>query len=273
MFIPFRKQHQLLLLLLFYSTATLLNPTCCLVHAQQQQQSSPPNTILDDDSIIDGVSITAEPLLNNSNEEYVKRDLTAAASAGLDTGSSVFEDALLNSNNNDNNQNNLPPSASPNVETNDSEHHNKHSFAPHRHHNKHGNSSSSPYPDDLVVNTQSGLVRGKAYYLDHHLPRTSRPRNYPFGRKKYRVNGWTGIPYAEKPIGDLRFKRPVPIKNWEGVYNATELPNSCHQLPDTVISDFWGVDMWNANTPMSEDCLYLNVWTPHPKPRNSPVMV
>jgi carboxylesterase type B len=127
--------------------------------------------------------------------------------------------------------------------------------------------------DELIVNTENGRVRGKAFYTDHHIPRHTKPRNYPFGRKKYRVNAWLGIPYAEKPLNELRFKRPVPIKNWDGIYNATELPNSCYQVEDTVIENFEGVEIWNPNTPTSEDCLYLNVWAPHPIPKNSPVMV
>ena len=127
--------------------------------------------------------------------------------------------------------------------------------------------------DDLIINTGSGAIRGRAFYTDHHIPRNSKNKNYPFGRKKYRVNAWLGIPFAEKPLGNLRFKRPVPIKNWEGVLNATELPNSCYQIHDTVISDFEGVEIWNANTKIDEDCLYLNIWTPHPMPKNSPVMV
>jgi hypothetical protein len=178
------------------------------------------------------------------------------------------------------------PSSSPTINN----HH-----APHRHHNlnrAHGqhqnNSSSSPrfgnfsssrrlhgaeQDADLLVNTQTGYVRGRAYYLDHHLPRNANSRHYPYGKKKYRVNAWLGIPFAEKPIGNLRFKRPLPVKSWPGVLNATQMPNSCSQLHDTVISDFDGVEMWNPNTNVSEDCLYLNVWTPHPKPRNSAVMV
>jgi hypothetical protein len=148
-------------------------------------------------------------------------------------------------------------------------------YAPHRHHNTNRNRLKNDGEDDdeLVVNTQNGYIRGKRFFLDYHIPRNHRPRSFPFGRKKYRVNGWLGIPFAEKPINDLRFKRPVPVKNWDGVKNTTELPNSCYQLPDTVISDFMGVEMWNANTDVNEDCLYLNVWTPDPKPRNSAVLV
>ena len=124
--------------------------------------------------------------------------------------------------------------------------------------------------DELLVNTQNGFVRGKNVYAEYLNPLKNHKTNI---KKKQKLNAWLGIPFAEKPIGDLRFKRPVPIKNWNGILNATQLPNTCYQLPDTVIPDFWGVEMWNANTNISEDCLYLNIWSPHPKPQNAPVMV
>ena len=69
-----------------------------------------------------------------------------------------------------------------------------------------------------------------------------------------------GIPFARPPVGHLRFKHPQPIDPWEGVYNATQKPNSCYQLFDT--SGFAGAEVWNPNTNLSEDCLYLNVWVP-----------
>lgn len=88
-----------------------------------------------------------------------------------------------------------------------------------------------------------------------------------------RVQGWVrkgkngketteflGIPYAEPPIGELRFRAPVRKQRWPGILNATTPPNSCIQTEDTYFGDFFGADMWNANTPKSEDCLYLNVW-------------
>ena len=135
-------------------------------------------------------------------------------------------------------------------------------------------SSSSSRSDELLVNTGSGYVRGRSYYLDHHIPKNAKTnKQNQFGRKKYRVNAWLGIPFAEKPIGDLKFKRPVPIKPWDGVLNATALPNCCVQLNDTVVSGHPGVEMWNPNTNVSEDCLYLNIWAPHPVPKNSPVLV
>ena len=71
-----------------------------------------------------------------------------------------------------------------------------------------------------------------------------------------------GIPYAKPPIGNLRFKRPEAPDPWQGVLDATEQPPSCFQLNDTSFGAHEGVQMWNANTKMSEDCLYLNVWAP-----------
>ena len=80
--------------------------------------------------------------------------------------------------------------------------------------------------------------------------------------RKEPVDCWYGIPYAEPPIADLRFKHPRPIKRWAGVKDTTELPASCPQIIDSLFPDFPGATMWNPNTPLSEDCLYLNVVAP-----------
>ncbi|XP_036393429.1 cholinesterase-like [Megalops cyprinoides] len=110
--------------------------------------------------------------------------------------------------------------------------------------------------DDLTILTDKGKVRGI------HIP-------VPGGS----VSAFLGIPYAEPPVGDLRFRRPTPHKAWSGVRQVTELPNSCYQNVDVSFPGFPGAEMWNPNTRMSEDCLYLNVWAPSPKPRAAPVMV
>ncbi|KAI5122752.1 hypothetical protein M0805_009835 [Coniferiporia weirii] len=60
---------------------------------------------------------------------------------------------------------------------------------------------------------------------------------------------WLGIPYAQPPVGSLRFKAPVPIaKAPKGVQNASQFGDACPQLP--------------AGVSMGEDCLTLNVWRP-----------
>ncbi|KOC62518.1 Acetylcholinesterase [Habropoda laboriosa] len=73
--------------------------------------------------------------------------------------------------------------------------------------------------------------------------------------------------------GPLRFRHPRPAERWSGILNATTLPNSCVQILDTVFGDFPGATMWNPNTPLSEDCLYVNVVAPRPRPTNAAVMV
>ncbi|MDR6943556.1 carboxylesterase/lipase family protein [Mucilaginibacter pocheonensis] len=64
-----------------------------------------------------------------------------------------------------------------------------------------------------------------------------------------------GIPYAQPPVGDLRWKEPQPAKNWEGVLKADHFGHNAMQKP------IFG-DMNFRSSGMSEDCLYLNVWTP-----------
>ena len=64
-----------------------------------------------------------------------------------------------------------------------------------------------------------------------------------------------GIPFAEPPIGDLRFAPPRPARRWPGVRAADRFGPCAMQLP------VFG-DMSFRSNGMSEDCLYLNVWTP-----------
>jgi para-nitrobenzyl esterase len=64
-----------------------------------------------------------------------------------------------------------------------------------------------------------------------------------------------GIPFAKPPVGDLRWKAPQPPDNWKGVKQAK------HFGPRPVQSVVYG-DMNSRSDGLSEDCLYLNVWTP-----------
>ena len=69
------------------------------------------------------------------------------------------------------------------------------------------------------------------------------------------IRVFRGVPFAAPPVGELRWKAPQPVKNWEGVRPAAEFGSSCMQRP------VFG-DMEFRSKGMSEDCLYLNVWTP-----------
>src|SRR5579859_4042067 len=70
------------------------------------------------------------------------------------------------------------------------------------------------------------------------------------------VRSFKGIPFAQPPIGDLRWREPQPVKNWSGVRKAEEFGPRCVQRTGP------GADYWFRSNGMSEDCLYLNVWTP-----------
>ena len=69
------------------------------------------------------------------------------------------------------------------------------------------------------------------------------------------VRSFKGIPFGEPPLGDFRWKPPQPVKNWQGVRKADNFGPRCMQR------QVFG-DMGFRSNGMSEDCLYLNVWTP-----------
>ena len=63
------------------------------------------------------------------------------------------------------------------------------------------------------------------------------------------------------------------MDHWSGVKDTVKNPNSCVQIKDTMWEGFEGSEAWNANTPLSEDCLYLNVVVPQPHPENAAVLL
>ena len=72
-----------------------------------------------------------------------------------------------------------------------------------------------------------------------------------------------GIPYAQPPLAELRWKAPQPVKPWSGERDALQFGGTCAQNP-----------MWGMPKVVNEDCLYVNVWTPEwPAKGLKPVMV
>ena len=95
------------------------------------------------------------------------------------------------------------------------------------------------------VKTENGWVRGLA---------AADPR----------ITSYKGIPFAAPPVGENRWRAPQPCESWEGVLNAYDFkPISMQDVPPlddrNVYTREWSVD---PDIAMSEDCLYLNIWTP-----------
>jgi para-nitrobenzyl esterase len=71
------------------------------------------------------------------------------------------------------------------------------------------------------------------------------------------VRVYRGVPFAAPPVGDLRWKPPQPAASWQGIRQATQLGNACSQPP------FPSNGLYGTSPPsVSEDCLYLSIWTP-----------
>jgi para-nitrobenzyl esterase len=78
------------------------------------------------------------------------------------------------------------------------------------------------------------------------------------------TSAFLGVPYAASPVGERRWKAPQDVTSWVGTRKATVFGASCPQLPQG----------WLPDLPWSEDCLYLNVWTPRLSPNAAlPVIV
>ncbi len=93
------------------------------------------------------------------------------------------------------------------------------------------------------------------------------------------VRAFLGIPFAEPPVNDLRWERPVPIKGSLGEVNATQFMPACMQTGSGLawyhgMMSRVGVDPNLMEGPeYSEDCLYLNVWTDSDYSEPKPVLV
>ncbi|XP_028626190.1 carboxylesterase 1D-like [Grammomys surdaster] len=113
-----------------------------------------------------------------------------------------------------------------------------------------------------VVNTVKGKVLGKYVSLEGF----AQP-----------VAVFLGVPFAKPPLGSLRFAPPQPAEPWSFVKNTTSYPPMCSQdaVGAQIISDMITNRKENIPLQFSEDCLYLNIYTPADLTKNSrlPVMV
>lgn len=112
--------------------------------------------------------------------------------------------------------------------------------------------------DDLTVKTTSGCVHGK---IDSAQPN---------------VRQFLGIPFAQPPLGDLRWLAPQPLSQPEAQVDATDIGPSCIQYFNTNASSVYrnqvleyNLQGLNRTGDISEDCLKLSVWAPTQDKRHS----
>jgi para-nitrobenzyl esterase len=74
------------------------------------------------------------------------------------------------------------------------------------------------------------------------------------------ISVFKGIPFAAPPVGDLRWKAPQPAKPWQGVRKCVSFGPDPMQAKPAAFS-MWSEEFLIPKEPISEDCLYLNVWT------------
>ncbi|HRA72780.1 MAG TPA: carboxylesterase family protein, partial [Flavobacterium sp.] len=94
--------------------------------------------------------------------------------------------------------------------------------------------NSNAFP--VQVNTANGIIEGEFDI-------------------KTNIQSFKGIPFAQPPVGNLRWKAPQPVTNWTGIKQTKKFG------PRAVQSNIFG-DMGFRSDGISEDCLYLNVWSP-----------
>ncbi|XP_042571859.1 carboxylesterase 1D-like [Cyprinus carpio] len=114
--------------------------------------------------------------------------------------------------------------------------------------------------DGLVLQTKLGALKGE--YVKAKGKDTV-------------VHSYLGVPFAKPPVGPLRFSPPQPAEKWDGVRDASKQPFMCLQQKQLIVDLAANLSM-NVEIPeSSEDCLYLNIYTPSKPGANDklPVMI
>jgi len=105
--------------------------------------------------------------------------------------------------------------------------------------------NSTDSDEKLIIQTTAGKVRGL--------------------KVKSFTYCWLGIPFAQPPVGSLRWRAPLDPKPWDDIYKANEFRDECTQWVSAPYDP-------NANSFIgSEDCLYLNIWKPQTEATKLPV--
>lgn len=106
-----------------------------------------------------------------------------------------------------------------------------------------------------------------------HPPRAAIDAGIVEGLREGQVNAFLGVPYAAPPVGEYRWRPPQPLTPWAGVRRTTRFGASAWQLQDAKGFGPWTPEYVVQND-VSEDCLYLNIWSPDVSPEaRLPVLV
>lgn len=124
-----------------------------------------------------------------------------------------------------------------------------------------GGGNDAPYAD-LKVSVSGGEIRGTE-------------------TADGSVAVFKGIPYAAAPVGDLRFKSPKPVTEWEGELDCTLWGSCALQNTPNTTGGIWteefqpdlNAEHYRSGNVFLEDCLYLNVWSSYKVYENKPVLV
>ena len=95
------------------------------------------------------------------------------------------------------------------------------------------------------------------------------------GSQQGSISVWKGIPFAQPPTGERRFRAPQPPESWTGVRETTKFSPIAPQVAEmgAAMVGPMGADRVMKLPPISEDCLYLNIWSPGADHERRPVMV
>lgn len=105
----------------------------------------------------------------------------------------------------------------------------------------HNGTAQSSTSDPGIVKTNAGLISGTT-------------------NKDGDIHIFKGIPFAAPPVGALRWKAPQPVQSWRGIKKCDEFSASPMQSKPVPFS-MWTEEFLIPKEPISEDCLYLNIWT------------
>ncbi|XP_034443060.1 fatty acyl-CoA hydrolase precursor, medium chain-like isoform X2 [Hippoglossus hippoglossus] len=140
-----------------------------------------------------------------------------------------------------------------------------------------------PRAKQIVLSLLSVLSVCAAAAADPHAPEVHTKLGSLRGEyvsvkgKEPGVHAFLGVPFAKPPIGPaLRLAAPQPAEGWEGTRDATKQPPICVQNKEMLLYLIENVDIGVAHVPdISEDCLYLNIYTPANRAQDAtlPVMV